>query len=55
MIEETVLIELSLTEARELNYHVLKKLEYDCYSESSTTMYEGIHKKIIKAIGDRKI
>jgi len=52
--KDTVLLRLTLTEARELNYHVLKKLDYNCYSGSSKLMFEGIHKKIINAIHKRE-
>jgi len=51
-MNEEVTITLTRYEASELNYHILKKLDYDCYSESSKKLYEGIHKKLIRAIND---
>jgi len=37
-------------DARDLNYWVLRKLDNDCYSESSKLQFERIHKALLTGI-----
>jgi len=54
--EDILTVTLLRQDARDLNYWVLRKLDHDCYSESSKLQFERIHKALLKGIhGTEKV
>jgi hypothetical protein len=51
----TVTVTLFRSDARDLNYWVLRKLDHDCYSESSKDQFERIHEALLKGIHKKEI
>ena len=48
--EDILNVTLLRQDARDLNYWVLRKLDNDCYSESSKLQFERIHKALLTGI-----
>src|SRR5574344_1471648 len=48
--KDVLTVTLLRQDARDLNYWVLRKLDHDCYSESSKLQFERIHKALLTGI-----
>lgn len=54
--KDVLTVTLLRQDARDLNYWVLRKLDHDCYSESSKLQFERINKALLKGIhGTEKV